>query len=399
MNAKIRFQCVVLALCTQPISLSVAQDAKFHSVDFGNGKFEQVAPKTGKLLRLKWSGKTILLRRDWDKRLNQERQGLTESENLAQDLIDRGFPEDLAKRQANQQMKILKMQFANGPVPREKGLSHYFFSIGGRGSSGSSGAGARRNLRFSTSEMSGFAVLSDNDVRFSFEENKNSERGFRFRDNGEGKIQFEFSHDHLLVRFTQKAAGSVQLAIISDDSAHSYVADSFVELQRKHPAVVKKTLLKLWRQLGIQLPLSKNDPVVLRQAIQMIRANLETSDQDAMNTIADLDSESFKKRQTASVLLNSNYENWEGTIKSMYQNGAMSAESRTRLKAVIDQFESDEVLEFVRNQKLLESPDFLIQLLEESKVNDKKLLTKFLQKTTGESFGADVSKWKAWLNR
>ena len=231
--------------------------------DFGDGVLEEVADKMERLLEMEWKGDSIGLKRNWNEKKKKKASGDEEDQELKKEiesLIERGIPEAQAERLAKHRVGPLR---GMGFDRERSGVEGAFFAIPKRNggmSSGSGGNGARRRVNFSTADLSGIGILSNDDVRFEFTENDASERSFELRDTGDGKVQFTFSNGQFFLRFMQAKKGKTQLIVIDKDRAEVYVADTFADFVQEHSKPAKKILFPLFEQIGIKMPLDKMDP-------------------------------------------------------------------------------------------------------------------------------------------
>lgn len=395
------YLCVVL-FCANDIS---AQEP-ITKPDFGDGVLEEVADKMENLLQLEWKGDNIALKRDWDEREekkksddDEEKDEKDEIKKRIEELVDKGFPEEHARRLAEaRDRRGRKLGFG---MDRERsGVEKAFLEIppkhGGR-SSGSSGSGARRRLSFSTSAFSGSAILSNDDLRFAFEENDLAERKFELRDTGDGKVQFTFTYGELFLKFLQTEKGKIQLIWIDSDKADVYVASSFTEFVKKHPQPANKFLFPLLKQLGIKMPIDKTGPRLLSAALAHLERMQTDIDDQVAKLVKDLDSDSYETRNSASAKLTAGFEKWAGQIEKHLKESPLSPEARMRLKQIKANSGKNELDQFLGEHKLLSSPSFLIKLLEFAKDDQKLMVVDELKKVTNEDHGENLDAWKKWL--
>ena len=235
--------------------------------NFGDGALEEVSAEMAKLLQLKWNGKNLALDRDWDKdsekKKKSEDQDDDDVNDAVEEMINRGLPVRQADRLAE---KLAK----NGPFLRArmgfklapKGLQKAFSTIAwkaGSNSSGASGSGDERRIRFGGQTLSGHAVITSDDLKFEFTE-ATKERSFEIAESRKGRFRFEFSYDDLFIRLLQSKTGKTQLIWITGDKAEVFVGDSFSNFRKRNPQVVDELLFPLFERLGIALPLSAPDP-------------------------------------------------------------------------------------------------------------------------------------------
>ena len=241
-----------------------AQKQTIVKPNFGDGTLEEVSAEMAKLLQLKWNGQNLALDRDWVKNSKKKKDD-EEFDEAIEEMIDRGLPEAQAKRLAerlkkNGQLDLRRNLGIGGLTP--KGLQKAFSAIArkaGSNSSGASGGGEVRHIRFSGQALFGHAVITSDDLKFEFTE-ATKERSFEIAESKKGRFRFEFSYDDLFIRLLQSKTGKTQLIWITGDKAEVFVGDSFSNFRKRNPQVVDELLFPLFERLGIALPLSAPDP-------------------------------------------------------------------------------------------------------------------------------------------
>ena len=129
--------------------------------------------------------------------------------------------------------------------------------IGGR-LQGRSGNTNSQQLHFSNDQMSSNALISNEDMRFAFQETAAPERSFEFRDNGDGAVHFHFSYGESFIRLRQQKNENTQLIWIENDQPNVYLGETFAQFIEKNPQVTEKVLFPLFDRLGIKMPTNKD---------------------------------------------------------------------------------------------------------------------------------------------
>ena len=272
MSVKYKILFAVLFLCFMFVSNSseLAFGQTVVKQDFGDGALDKSSAAMKNLLQLKWSGQNLELKRDWEERLKKKKKkGKNKKDDEVEEaiakLVEGGLPEADAKRLAEQMagngglgaMRNFGMGMNRSEVEKA------FFAVSsefGGSSSGSSGNGSSKRLSFSGQSLSGRATIAKDDVEFEFTEVRGKERSFEIRDNGEGRLKFQFSFDNLFIRLLQTKTGKTQLIWITDDQVEVYVGDSFSNFTKRNPKVVDEMLFPLFKRLGIKTPVDVPDP-------------------------------------------------------------------------------------------------------------------------------------------
>lgn len=378
--------------------------------DFGRGALEEAAPEMETLLQLEWDDGKLKLRRDWEERLKAKRKedGIDEGEKeeMVEKLVEQGLPADEAEKMAEQLLERDINPFDRRRNLRNLGgrnnsaLDKAFFAIAsknGSRSSGSSGSNERRQLRFSSQSLAGETNLNSENIQFKFTELDGNQRDFVLTDNGEGKLKFEFTFDELYLRFLQKEEGRTQLICIVNDKAYTYAGDSFSDFEKRNPQVAEELLFPLLDRFGIKKPIRATDPDVLSNAIARLQNLAGANSEELERLLEELGSKNYQTRIEASEALSEGYDQWSARIKEYSTNPELSVEARFRLKEIIDSQVESEASAMITNERLLESPEFLVTALEFADAQQKTLVVKQLEKVTGESHGTNVEAWKDWL--
>ena len=383
-----------ICVATTIVGNCFAQQKQIHEPEFGEGTLEEVAEEMGGLLRLEWKDKNIALKRDWDKRKKKVEKD-EELEDAIEKLIERGVDERRLKQLAARDL-------GNIFGEERPGVEEAFFAIqsklGGGGGSSRIGSG-RPNSRYSFTArgLSGSAYLGNFDTRFTFEESKALERKFEFRDNGIGRLYFTFSCDQLFIRFIQNEKGNTQLIWVEGDKVNAYVGRTFSDFVNDNPQAANKVLFPLLQQLGIRMPMDKTDPHVLKSALT--RLEMQSSDEEEVQQlIKDLGSGSYEKRKTASERLTEGFDRWSAQIEKSLQDESLTFETKARLKGIASENPKSETDILLTDQKLLESPEFLISLFDVATDDQKTFVAEQLKKVTGQNLGTDLDAWKKWLS-
>ena len=396
MSANYRNLIAAILLCFSFdfVGSGLAQEKPIAKPNFGDGAFEEAAEEMGELLELKWKGDSLILKRKWDEH-SKKKTDEDELEDRVKDLIGRGVPEEHAKEMAVRRV---------GPLGRmkETGIQRAFFAIAAKLGSNSRGTSRRANgqrLTFGGRSLSGMAIIEKEDVRFEFTEGAGDERSFQFRDNGGGKVKFDFSFDDVFVRLVQFDSGKTQLIWIRNDEVNVYVGESFADFVKRNSQVAEELLFPLFNRVGIITPLNRTDPRVFAASIKRLKRAEQPNEQKLDQLIKDLDANSYQVREAASKSLTDGFEEWSTEIKKFSKDSKLSLEAKVRLKKIIDQRGEDEVAELIKNFNLLESPEFLVGALEFANDKQKAIVVKQLKEVTKQSFGTDLQAWKNWLEK
>ena len=386
---------------------TTAQEA-MPKADFGNGAFDEVAPEMQALLQLTWDGDNLTIKQDWAERLKKKRDVVVDEEErtkMIDEFVKRGLPEEQAVKMAEQLLTRginpfgRNDRFRLGMTGRNESqvaVDKAFFKISEvLGSRSTSRSGGR--ISFVNAAMAGEANTKADDLRFNFRELGGDQRTFELSENSKGIFKFEFSFGELFVRFLQSKHGATQLIWIAGDKVNVYTGDSFSDFVKRNPQAVEKLLLPLMNRLGIEKPISRRAPEVLSAAIRRLQSQAASGTEVLKGLFKDLDADNYQARNEASEKLTAGYDQWSAKIKEYSTNKELSVDARFRLKEIIEENSTDNVADFIKEQALLESPDFLVVALEFANDQQKTHVVKQLEKVTKQSHGTDVQAWKDWL--
>ena len=164
-----------------------------------------------------------------------------------------------------------------------------------------------------------------------------------------------------------------------------------------NPQAANKVLFPLLQQLGIRMPMDKTDPHVLKSALT--RLEMQSSDEEEVQQlIKDLGSGSYETRKTASEKLTEGFDRWSAQIEKSLQDESLTFETKARLKGIASENPKSETDILLTDQKLLESPEFLISLFDVATDDQKTFVAEQLKKVTGQNLGTDLDAWKKWLS-
>lgn len=82
-------------------------------------------------------------------------------------------------------------------------------------------------------------------------------------------------------------------------------------------------------------------------------------------------------------------------IKKNIADRSKTEDFKKRIRLITAGWPADEIHDFVQNNQLLESPEFLIGLLDGVKASEKTLIVEQLEEVTGQELKVILDKWKA----
>jgi hypothetical protein len=165
-----------------------------------------------------------------------------------------------------------------------------------------------------------------------------------------------------------------------------------------NPQAANKILFPLFQHLGIQMPMDEMAPHVFKFALVRLEQIQNIDEEEVQQLINDLDSDSYKIRKTASEKLAEGFVRWSAQIEKYLKDESLTLEVKSRLNEIASERGKSEMDKLLADQKLLESPKFLIKTFDVANDEQKNLVADQLEKVTGQNHGTDLDAWKNWLS-
>ena len=319
-----------------------------------SGTLERIAPKTSKLLKLRWHRST--LRADW-------KYDVESLDELFDDIAD----------------------------------------ASGSNGSGSSHGGREFSTSFDGQTLDGRMetfkpLLGKPSIRVVFDEKDGPARTVEFYDDGAGKLTLGIRslESKYLLQIHQAYNGSVRVQEVRGLDVFSRPAKSMYELIHQHPEFAEKNLLPALRRVGISLPPSMASPEVRAVVLSMLTPPPEKEHAAFAPLLAELDDESYKIRSAANKKIADAFNRFKPSILQTLGANEISAETKTRLKEMVAK-QGSPVDRFVTENRLAHDGPSLVWLLAASEEDTaKKAVVARLESTSGKAFGDDLAAWKTW---
>ena len=295
-------------------------------------------------------------------------------------MIERGMPLAHAKR-------LAKLEFSPGLNPLHDRLQQaggYFNSSGGslgmktwryRFSRPGAQIHTRKTARFLAEEF-----IADDEIELEFSE------GIIAQD---FKIRLFFKTGLL---YLNQCADRIQLSVIGDESAETFVARDYPSLLKKYPGPVNRHFLQLLENIGFEEPLSLANADVKAAALEV----LEAAANDEMRVQALLESlvaDSLSERDEAAKELKEGYYKWQGLIGKFKPEIEFDDIAKKKFKKMVATAPGTDEQDFVNSMDLVNNRGSLLGLLKCVDEEESGLVVSRLQEVTGESFGYDIGKW------
>ena len=385
-------QRCLLCICVWTLILVDCSWSQSSDSAFSEGPLQDAASAMNELVRLKIVDQRLQLRRDWgDKTVNASEQDLIDVE--FEKLKKRGFDDANAAQLAK---RIIRTTKSRSP------LSKVFFALaGGRSSSMHQGSGVgKKTMSFRSASLNANAELRslNNDIDLHIVEIREPKREFKLRQMGDGAFGFVYSGNDFSIRLEQKTNGQIELTRTIEEKTKRFQADNFVALRKQHLNLVDDWLLPVMQHVGVAIPmLADNQEIV--EAVLARLANSSMRRDEFERLVKRLDSESYDIRVLASEQIKANRSQWKDLIEEKLQSRPLTLEIRARLQAVMASGQNEsQIDQIIRDQNLLNSPDYLIGLLNVADSNQTELIISRLQQITGSRFERP-NQWNDWLKK
>ena len=113
--------------------------------------------------------------------------------------------------------------------------------------------------------------------------------------------------------------------------------------------------------------------------------------------VRQLNAPDYETRNRAAAMINANRKIWKGQIELKLEQVDLPLETRVSLQSSLEQQDPQSQMdELIRDQNLLNSPDYLVSLFDSANSKQTGLVIKRLQQVTGKSF-SQPDQWRAWL--
>ena len=371
------------------VSIPDFLSAQPSTAPFEDGPLQDISEKMSELVRLKIVNRKLELRRDWGESARRgDRQDQIDKE--VEKLKARGFDQNTAVRLAERIQRT-----ADSETP----FSTAFFALTSNlsGSLQRTSSGSKRTMKFRNPNMSASAQLTipENDVQMLFGERKEPNRQLVLAQSDDGMFVFKYSGDDFLVELRQEKNGRVQLVRMLEEKKETYQGLDFVGLRKQHPEIIDQWLLPLMEHSGVSIPvLAENEEIV-----DAVLAKLEAFSQRAdefERLVKQLNAREYETRNMATEKIVANRSLWQGQIEKKLEQQQLPLETRVRLQSAMSlNHEESQVDQLIRDQDLLNSPEYLVSLLGVANANQSKLIVRRLKQITGLPFST-AAQWRAW---
>ncbi len=363
------------------------------------GPIQKLAGPIGDLVQLRWQdGRLVWDEEHWKKPFAGHTLRSIDEE-VTEELERRGvtFPEP--DNMAGFRKKRL---FETPPVVLLFQNFQHLAAAGGRANRSFTSGGATAKCRFSVSGIESELVVDAERIQLSVREETSPGRTLRVERDPDGTLRVRLIGDRVML-LEQAADGAVRWIDIGtmqqDDEVTALRGESFAELYRRYPERVENELFRRLRHCGIGTPMPRYHEAFVDRAVVRLRGTDPETRERFEQLIRRIDGGSFSKRQTAYRELADEMDKYSVLLNDLDRSSGLSAEASTRLADLDRQYEDAfETIDTVFDRTgWLDDPRYLAGLLERVASADTAAVVERLQSLTGQSFGNDAARWRAWL--
>jgi len=297
---------VAVVLCTQ----SIGQEIPFAAIV--DSAFGEQQEAIGELIELQVKDGDLSLFRRWTLKIDRETVNETPESRLEAAIqrdVDRGVPEDFARRRAERKAEQDRLHGA-----KEKRGASYFMkrihsNLGGGGTS-SSGMNGTRTLSFRGRDYTMTMRIDGEYLQMKLAENNVD--GFEIQvveSPEDGLFLFRYNSFDTIVNFVQRK-GMAKLSYCAGDEAKVLSGTNYEELLKSHSDPMNAYLIGLWKELGISEPVSLRKPEAMTAAIEILQS-IQEDEMKVFGLMESLGSDSLTARKEAASELRTGFYKWK----------------------------------------------------------------------------------------
>lgn len=212
------------------------------------------------------------------------------------------------------------------------------------------------------------------------------------RDFATGDLHIRIESDTQSIQLVQSAT-QIQVIHIEDQKASVYRADNYEKLRAEQPGFVAMKLLRIWRAIGIDKPLSMASSEVVQHATKLLKAR-QNDEPTVISLLDQLENGSGEEKQIAESTLTKNAYKWSTLITQHHQVESSEQDFNFRVNDIL-KFSPHTKTQLYVNSFDWTDPSTLIQLWSHSPNENHPFLIDQLERVTGLSLGTTIQQWKA----
>lgn len=358
---------------------------------------EQIQP----LLRLRWKDSELVIDEAYWDETNKGKSENELIENEIQKLADRfklpGGNDQLKNRRAEIQKRMedsIRQKFANSPIVGRlfSQLSNAVLLQDGRGGGTSS---SRHSYSFKSQQLRGELDCSDGAFHLQLAEKDAPHQNLRVTNVG-GKVKLILDCKGRTIVLSQDDTGVRVVDSGAGDGPISLDSESMLELYKNNRGYCENTLFAWLDHMGLVPPYQLKSPKIVAYVTDRL-SNPTGDGEKAAQLFADLDSAEYAVRNAAANEIAESYQEYRELIDEYLAKPGISFEASAALNKIVARSGSnDEIVAFVSALKLMESPDYLIELFDIAPEDSHDEIAKQLKQLTGINHGTDSAAWNEW---
>ena len=377
--------CLLLMTCS---SSTFSQSTS----EFESGPFQSVAEGMSQLVRLEVIDRKLAIRKDWAQNQSEE-DHQDQIDREVKKLKARGFNEATAVNLAERIVRATK---------DENPFSRVFFEMTSnqRNSVQKTSRAGKRIVSFQNPSLAGRGEIENrkNDVELFFVERQGPKRELRISHLSNGAFTFRYSGEEFSIELEQQRDARITLQRTIKGKTTKYSAADFLDLHRQDPQLINQWLFPLMSHVGISTPIMTDDRETIRAVFNKLMSYSQRQG-EFDRLVEQLNSEQYELRNLASNKIINGGSGWLAQIEKKLENENLPLETRVRLQSAMRELDNGSpVDQAIRDQGLLDSPAFLIGILDQANEDQLAAVIRRLKEITGARLERP-EQWVQWLKQ
>jgi hypothetical protein len=197
-----------------------------------------------------------------------------------------------------------------------------------------------------------------------------------------------------MISIREGASGHFSMMVVANDRLHAGQAESFVAFVRENRRLMDRDILPMLAKFRIR-PILPSDANIVRNLVSTTL--IETAEESkGKQLLDDLTSDNREVRERGALLLNNRYPLYKDLVEKT-EDQSTSAELKASLARIAAAWSDLPLAEQTMTAlDLANDPVYVVSLLEAMDARELAIVGGRLEKLTGQNFGFDAAKWKAW---
>jgi len=310
-------------------------------------------------------------------------------------------------REALNQVFHFKIDKGQLSIPAEAPLSAAFQAIQeqarkasrgfGSGSGGGGGDGQwMSHATFEGDTLSGRLTQSNNSAQFVIIEAQTPKRTLELRGTTGWGFRIQISTpDGEIVSLREGAGGRFSILVSATDRTYAGQAESFVCYVKENRRFMDRDILPLLAKFGVR-PILPTDASIVRDLVSAMLIEPAAGPQ-GKQLLENLDSDNREGREKAETSITSRYPLLKDLVQAKMEDPSTSAQTKASLQRIAGAWTELPLAEQTATAlDLANDPVYVVSLLDAMDARELGIVSGHLEKLTGQKFGTDAAKWKAW---